>query len=694
MKSSCSARCVVLRIFSVGFPAAGRPRVLGHAVCTAVAWLAALAVTGSLGAQSANGGHGLQGAYFANRNLSGSPAFTRVDPTIDFDWGYGSPGANVPGDDFSIRWTGQIQPRFTEAYVFKGNRDNGFRLWIDGQLIVDLWNNEWGVYESRPIALQADRRYEIKIEYYEDYGGANVALKWRSPSQAEEVVPAACLFPAATPTGATNGRRPQLDRSQWFATRGSWNDHFGEGKPFDASGIAVADGELTLNADQTDQVGVLYSRPVPVPPGSTVIIRRRIFVHTANREFEGALMAYGVADPGLSAAKPPMDQSLFYIGYRNYDYQTDQNLFTLADGRVYPPGPGKFAGGTAPTTAPLWDQWFNEEVRYNAGTGDTVYSINGQERMRLKARPLDQPYLKLLLHPYGWYTGHYLRMRDFQIAVETRTPAPPTGEGTGLLGAYFANPDCAGTPKFTRVDWTIRFIWGHDSPGDGVPAENFSVRWTGQIRPRYSEAYVICGYRDDGVRVWIDGRLIIDQWGPGNYTPFASAPILLTANQRYDIRIEYQQLAGQARLALAWKSPSQPEETIPGACLFPAPAPATPVSTEGRNNEADVTPPPGSGAATDLRTRLLQTTYTWSDGDNSLGTVSFAADGVARPSWSRMPHVWRLDPGGALVISAGGTTFVTRLTYNPDDGSFNGVRDRTSQVQDGVRSMMRPVVNR
>ena len=141
--------------------------------------------------------HGLLGAYFANRYCSGAPKFTRIDPGIKFDWGGGSPGPGLPDDSFSVRWTGQIQPRFTAAYQFTGHRDNGFRLWIDGQLLVDLWNNEWGDFESRPVQLQANHRHDIRVEYYEDWGGADVSLKWKGPSQPEEIVPANCLFPPA-----------------------------------------------------------------------------------------------------------------------------------------------------------------------------------------------------------------------------------------------------------------------------------------------------------------------------------------------------------------------------------------------------------------------------------------------------------------------------------------------------------------
>ena len=125
-------------------------------------------------------------------------------------------------------------------------------------------------------------------------------------------------------------------------------------------------------------------------------------------------------------------------------------------------------------------------------------------------------------------------------------PDPAKGDGSGLRGEYYDNPDLRGSPKITRVDYGITHLWGDDSPGPGVPADNFSVRWTGQVQPRFSEAYVFSGYRDDGVRVWIDDRLIIDQWKEGNWAPFASDPVLLTANQRHKIRVEYLELQGQA----------------------------------------------------------------------------------------------------------------------------------------------------
>src|SRR5262245_53224841 len=85
------------------------------------------------------------------------------------------------------------------------------------------------------------------------------------------------------------------------------------------------------------------------------------------------------------------------------------------------------------------------------------------------------------------------------------SPAP-TGAGIGLQGAYYDNIDFTAF-KGTRVDPTVDFEWGLGAPIDGVEADTFSVRWSGQVQPRYSEQYTFFTVSDDGVRLWINGQL-------------------------------------------------------------------------------------------------------------------------------------------------------------------------------------------
>ncbi|WP_138494618.1 glycosyl hydrolase [Paenibacillus pinistramenti] len=137
--------------------------------------------------------NGLYGEYFPNLNLSGVP-LTRTDAKLDFNWRSGSPGMSVPNDNFSVRWTGQIQPRYSETYTFSTLSDDGIRVWVNGTLIIDSWIKQSWTERRGSIALTAGQLYDIKIEYYEGQGDSMVKLMWQSASQTKETVPAEVLF--------------------------------------------------------------------------------------------------------------------------------------------------------------------------------------------------------------------------------------------------------------------------------------------------------------------------------------------------------------------------------------------------------------------------------------------------------------------------------------------------------------------
>ncbi|MFC5402392.1 PA14 domain-containing protein [Cohnella soli] len=152
-------------------------------------------------------GTGLMGAYFNSEYLT-DLALTRIDPTINFTWGTGSPDPTMDPDYFSIRWTGKIQPQYSEAYVFSMEQSDGARIWVNGQLILDGWEYEMPKTSS-PIELTAGMLYDIKVEFAVYGTGATAILKWSSQSQAQQVVPQSQLYvnvpevPAGTGTGLT-----------------------------------------------------------------------------------------------------------------------------------------------------------------------------------------------------------------------------------------------------------------------------------------------------------------------------------------------------------------------------------------------------------------------------------------------------------------------------------------------------------
>jgi uncharacterized repeat protein (TIGR01451 family) len=121
----------------------------------------------------------------------------RIDPTIDFNWGAGSPAPSVSDNNFSVRWLGQVEPLYTETYTFYANSNNGIRVWIDNQLVIEDWETHNTREVSGTIALQAGQRYDLEVHHYEEGGNAVAQLSWESASQSKEIVPETALFPPA-----------------------------------------------------------------------------------------------------------------------------------------------------------------------------------------------------------------------------------------------------------------------------------------------------------------------------------------------------------------------------------------------------------------------------------------------------------------------------------------------------------------
>ncbi|MBN2486115.1 MAG: RICIN domain-containing protein [Bacteroidales bacterium] len=288
-------------------------------------------------AVSNNGnGDGLMAYYYNGLNFE-TPVGTRVDPTINFNWGTGSPMSGVNNDVYSVRWRGQIQPRYSDTYTFYITSDNGRRVWVNNQLIIDKWVDDWDITYTGSISLVAGQKYDIKVEYFENNGGANCKLEWSSSSQAREVVPQSQLY----------------------------------------SAVAAGDG----------------------------------------------------------------------------------------------------------------------------------------------------------------LTGQYYNGMDFQTYVSS------------------------------RVDPTINFDWGSGSPVSGVNADAYSVRWTGLVAPKYTQAYTFYLNTDNGRRLWVNNQLIIDAWAD-NWGVEYTGTINLVAGFKYDIKLEYFENWGGAACKMEWSSASQGRQVIPQSQLY------------------------------------------------------------------------------------------------------------------------------
>jgi len=121
---------------------------------------------------SPGGGNGLTGEYFNNEWLQGAPALVRTDEKISFRWGEGSYIGNGPVDHFSARWTGYFIPATEDDYKFFVSADDGVRLYIDGERVIDDWQRHGETLDTYSKHLDAAKPYKVVLEYFENVGTA------------------------------------------------------------------------------------------------------------------------------------------------------------------------------------------------------------------------------------------------------------------------------------------------------------------------------------------------------------------------------------------------------------------------------------------------------------------------------------------------------------------------------------------
>jgi hypothetical protein len=167
-------------------PVNGQPYLLTHSGKTDIAPFAPT-VWGN--------GSGLKGEYYKDASFS-NLVFTRIDPNIVFqEWMRLGVHHKIPGKVYSMRWTGQVMAQFSEAYTFQLNAGGGHRLWVDGKLILDRFQEQYpNSFKSSPINLAAGQKYDIKLEYFNSDDRSVLELLWSSPSTALEFIPMSQLF--------------------------------------------------------------------------------------------------------------------------------------------------------------------------------------------------------------------------------------------------------------------------------------------------------------------------------------------------------------------------------------------------------------------------------------------------------------------------------------------------------------------
>jgi uncharacterized protein YraI len=383
------------------------------------------------------------GEYFANKDLAGTPVLVRNDSSINFDWGYGSPGAGVPSDYFSARWTQNIY--FSGGnYRFYASVDDGVRIFIDGQPLIDEWRLASDYTYSADRYLDAGN-HTVRVEYFENTGIAKINVWWE-----------------ALGTEGTANWRGEYYNNRFLAgtpvvIRDDANIDFNWGYGSPAAGIG------------SDNFSVRWTRSV---------------------YFEEGLYRFtGRYDDGMRA---------YVNGQTIIDDWTDGSSRSRS-GEIY-----------------LSRGYHSLQVNYYENTGYAEAS-------------------------FGW-----VRLDD------TPTSFPD------WKGEYWTNRHLSGSPRVVRNDRHVDFNWGTGSPDPRIPNDDFSARWTRKID--FDDGWYRFSVRsDDGVRVWVGGDRIIDEWYDQRGDRVHSAEIYLDGDER--VKIEYYERTGGALIDFWYERVSSPTPT-------------------------------------------------------------------------------------------------------------------------------------
>jgi glucose/arabinose dehydrogenase len=530
--------------------------------------------------------------YYDNTTFSGAPVLTREDPNVNFAWDGGSPAPVLPANDFSVRWT-KTQWFGAGRYKFTAIADDGVRLFIDGKRVINQWQGPANTEFSRTVDL-GEGNHTIRMEYVEYGGDALASLTWDSVLDQPADVYRAQYWNMPPGSNGVPATSPDLERDEEAV------DHeWGDGSPGPDIGtnrfaarwtrtlsVAPGDYEFEVTADDgvrlyvdgervidkwIDQAPSTYRATLPLDGGThKVVMEYYENGGAATARLGVRQLAERPSEPAWHAQywNTPEAGDAPSIPTRPPDLEREDETLDFDWGDA---SPG--AGVAADRFVARWTR----TVALSGG----VYRFSGAHDDGMRVYVDNVPVVDRWTFGNSTYsvdkvlTGgpHELRVEYFEGGsgaraefsfdrVEDVATAPPPSGG-GYAAEFLVGRELQGMPVLTRNDDAVDFDWGGGAPGDGVPADNFSARWTKSLEVADAGTYKFTVTADDGVRLFVDGDKVLDKWFGQSRTTYTVTRELAAGD--HELKLEYFEGSGDAVAKLAYERTSEPPPPPAGA---------------------------------------------------------------------------------------------------------------------------------
>jgi regulation of enolase protein 1 (concanavalin A-like superfamily) len=506
-------------------------------------------------------GTGLRGFYFPTTSTN---RVIRTAPTLDLRWGQKPQLPQLKKGEFTARWVGDLEAQHGELYSLSLQSRGAVRMWLNGRKVIDHWHAPPNGELKVNARLQAGTRYRVKVEYLDNGDRAECRLLWSSPSTPKQVIPRSQWYLTSDPQGETPAVSASLDTGTLTGSHAfpSARDVGGSRVPgqtvVTGSGYTVdgSGADIGGNADAFHFVYQPWS-------GDGEIIAK------IARGTDGSHGAKAGVMVRQSLAADSANVSLTFGHVKGLQFEERR----------------KASEGTfLVDKAPPGDSWLKLVRRRSIFTAfSSTDGTNWIWRGKTEVTMSSNVFIGLAVcskRPTETYRAHFSE-------VVLRPPPPGSGRkivgtGDGLGAVYF---DQATSNIVQRIDPAINFAWGRHFPAERIGRGDFSVRWQGLLEAQLSEPYELHFISDGGVRVWLDGKVILDDWSQHSRRE-RKVRLELKAGHRYALQVEYYARVN-GFIRMLWSGPGTPKKPIPQSQLY---SPAHPAYGEIPDKDHDGLP--------------------------------------------------------------------------------------------------------